>query len=230
MKISVLTSTADDNVLSSEEIEDNNYRKKQLERLRNEVVDLEEMSEGISIMDLGLEDYRIVLLKYLENHPELEKVPKGLQAILSVENKEAEGAIFVLKNKDELRGKNQKNQLHPYYILYVNSAGDLVVSPEESKKILDLLGSLCRGKNQPLQSLVNQYNHQTKDGKEMSGYSKLLQQAIEQLMEQDHLSTMDALFNFGTVNLMNTGIEGMDDFELICFFALLKGESYDTVS
>ena len=90
MKISVLTSTADDNVLSSEEIEDNNYRKKQLERLRNEVVDLEEMSEGISIMDLGLEDYRMDLLKYLDSHPELEKVPKGLQAILSVENKEAE--------------------------------------------------------------------------------------------------------------------------------------------
>ena len=89
MKISVLTSTADDNVLSSEEIEDNNYRKKQLERLRNEVVDLEEMSEGISIMDLGLEDYRMDFLKYLESHPELEKVPKGLQAILSVENKEA---------------------------------------------------------------------------------------------------------------------------------------------
>lgn len=230
MKISVLTSTADDNVLSSEEVEDNNYRKKQLERLRNEVVDLEEMSEGISIMDLGLEDYRMDLLKYLDSHPELEKVPKGLQAILSVENKEAEGAIFVLKNKDELRGKNQKNQLHPYYILYVNSVGELVVSPEESKKILDLLGSLCRGKTQPLQSLVNQYNRQTKDGKEMSGYSKLLQQAIEQLMEQDQLSTMDALFNFGSVNLMNTSIEGMDDFELICFFALLKGESYDTVS
>lgn len=69
MKISVLTSTADDNVLSSEEIEDNNYRKKQLERLRNEVVDLEEMSEGISIMDLGLEDYRMDFLKYLESHP-----------------------------------------------------------------------------------------------------------------------------------------------------------------
>ena len=230
MKISVLTSTADDNVLSSEEIEDNNYRKKQLERLRNEVVDLEEMSEGISIMDLGLEDYRMDLLKYLESHPELEKVPKGLQAILSVDKEEAEGAIFVLKNKDELRGRNQKNQLYPYYILYVNSEGDLVVSPEESKKILDLLGSLCRGKTQPLQALVNQYNRKTKDGKEMSGYSKLLQQAIEQLMEQDQLSTMDALFNFGTVNLMNTSIEGMDDFELICFFALLKGESYDTVS
>ena len=230
MKISVLTSTADDNVLSSEEIEDNNYRKKQLERLRNEVVDLEEMSEGISIMDLGLEDYRMDLLKYLESHPELEKVPKGLQAILSVDKEEAEGAIFVLKNKDELRGRNQKNQLYPYYILYVNSEGDLVVSPEESKKILDLLGSLCRGKTQPLQALVNHYNRKTKDGKEMSGYSKLLQQAIEQLMEQDQLSTMDALFNFGSVNLMNTRIEGMDDFELICFFALLKGESYDTVS
>ena len=95
---------------------------------------------------------------------------------------------------------------------------------------MDLLGSLCRGKTQPFQALVNQYNRKTKDGKEMSGYSKLLQQAIEQLMEQDQLSTMDALFNFETVNLMNTSIEGMDDFELICFFALLQGGSYDTVS
>ena len=145
MKISVLTSTSDDNVLSSEEVEDNNYRKKQLERLRNEVVDLEEMSEGISIMDLGLEDYRMDFLKYLESHPELEKVPKGLQAILSVENKEAEGAIFVLKNKDELRGKNQKNQLHPYYILYINRNGELLLSPSESKKILEYLSSICRG-------------------------------------------------------------------------------------
>ena len=93
MKISVLTSTADDNVLSSEEIEDNNYRRKQLERLRDEVVDLEEMNDGISIMDLGLEDYRIDLLKYLEEHPELEKVPRGLQAILPASNKESEGVI-----------------------------------------------------------------------------------------------------------------------------------------
>ena len=227
MKISVLTSTADDNVLSSEEIEDNNYRRKQLERLRDEVVDLEEMNDGISIMDLGLEDYRIDLLKYLEEHPELEKVPRGLQAILSASNKESEGVIFVLKNKDQIKGKNNQNQLHPYYILYINRNGELLLSPSESKKILEHLSSICRGQSKPLSQVVDKFNRQTKDGKEMVVYSELLQEAINQLMEHDQISTMDALFNFGSVDLMNTSIEGMDDFELICFFILMKGDSDD---
>ena len=227
MKISVLTSTADDNVLSSEEIEDNNYRRKQLERLRDEVVDLEEMNDGISIMDLGLEDYRIDLLKYLEEHPELEKVPKGLQAILPASNKESEGVIFVLKNKDQVKGKNNQNQLHPYYILYINRNGELLLSPSESKKILEHLSSICRGQSKPLNHVVDKFNRQTKDGKEMVVYSELLQEAIDQLMEHDQISTMDALFNFGSVDLMNTSIEGMDDFELICFFILMKGDSDD---
>ena len=227
MKISVLTSTADDNVLSSEEIEDNNYRRKQLERLRDEVVDLEEMNDGISIMDLGLEDYRIDLLKYLEEHPELERVPKGLQTILPASNKESEGVIFVLKNKDQIKGKNNQNQLHPYYILYINRNGELLLSPSESKKILEHLSSICRGQSKPLNHVVDKFNRQTKDGKEMVVYSELLQEAIDQLMEHDQISTMDALFNFGSVDLMNTSIEGMDDFELICFFILMKGDSDD---
>lgn len=88
-----------------------------------------------------------------------------------------------IDNRNVRLGDELKSQLHPYYILYVNSEGDLVVSPEDSKKILDLMGSLCRGKTQPIQALMNQYNRQTKDGKEMSGYSKLLQQTIEQVME-----------------------------------------------
>lgn len=227
MKISVLTSTADDNVLSSEEIEDNNYRRKQLERLRDEVVDLEEMNDGISIMDLGLEDYRMDLLKYLEEHPELERVPKGLQAILPASNKESEGVIFVLKNKEQLKGKNNQNQLHPYYILYINRNGELLLSPSESKKILEHLSSICRGQSKPLSQVVDKFNRQTKDGKEMVVYSELLQESIDQLMEHDQISMMDALFNFGSVDLMNTSIEGMDDFELICFFILMKGDSDD---
>lgn len=227
MKISVLTSTADDNVLSSEEIEDNNYRRKQLERLRDKVIDLEEMNDGISIMDLGLEDYRIDLLKYLEEHPELEKVPRGLQAILHTSNKESEGVIFVLKNKDQIKGKNNQNQLHPYYILYINRNGELLLSPSESKKILEHLSSICRGQSKPLSHVIDKFNRQTKDGKEMVVYSELLQEAINQLMEHDQISTMDALFNFGSVDLMNTSIEGMDDFELICFFILMKGDSDD---
>jgi helicase len=78
-----------------------------------------------------------------------------------------------------------------------------------------------------LSQIVDKFNHQTKDGKEMVVYSELLQEAIDQLMEHDQISTMDALFNFGSVDLMNTSIEGMDDFELICFFILMKGDSDD---
>lgn len=223
MKISVLTSTADDNILSNEELEENNYRKKQLQRLQREVVDLEEMNEGISIMDLGLEDYRMDLLKYLEKHPDLEKVPKGLQTVVAVPDDQPEGAIFVLKNTSHTQASSQKNHLYPYYILYVNENGEMVISPSESKKLLELLGRLCRGEHQPIQHLVDYYNEQTKDGKEMTYYSELLQSAIEHVLDHEELSTMDALFSLGAVDLMNAGVEGADDFELICFFALLRG-------
>lgn len=225
MKISVLTATADDNVLSPDEVEDNNYRQKQLERLKNEVVDLEEMNQGVSIMDLGLEDYRMDLLRYLETHPELESVPPGLQAVIQVEETSQAGVVFVLKNvKGELAVATQ-NRLHPHYLVYMNQSGQMVYPIADAKELLEHLRKITRGQSQPNQSIVQQFNKETKDGSQMDVYSDLLHQAIEELVEQDQISQLDALFTQESFDFMETSVvEGLDDFELICFFVLLKSE------
>lgn len=223
MKISVLTSTADDNVLTEEEVDENNYRKKQLEKLKNEVVDLEEMSEGISIMDLGLEDYRLDLLKYIDNHPDITKVPRGLQAVVPVKSWAEEGVIFVLKSKDDYKGLSKKERLYPYALVYINQAGETILPAADGKQVLEKLRSLTKGKSQPDERLVRRFNQETADGYDMAAYSKLLHQAIEQLVEADRQSTMASLFSVGGLDLFGQEVEGLDDFELICFFVLMTG-------
>jgi hypothetical protein len=224
MKISVLTSTADDNVLSNEEIEENNYRKKQLERLQSEVVDLEEMNEGISIMDLGLEDFRMDLLAYLEQHPKLADMPQGLQAVVEAGDEEPAGAIFLLKNIANKTNLSKKNRLHPYYLVYVDSQGETVYSVADTKALLEHIRYITKGKNRPETELVDQYNQATNDGVNMAHYSSLLQSSLDSLVESDETSFIDSLFATGVTDFLNTGLEGSDDFELLAFFTVLKKE------
>lgn len=224
MKISVLTSTADDNVLSNEEIEENNYRRKQLERLQSEVVDLEEMNEGISIMDLGLEDFRMDLLAYLEQHPKLADMPQGLQAVVEAGEEEPAGAIFLLKNIANKTNLSKKNRLHPYYLVYVDSQGKTVYSVADTKALLEHIRYITKGKNRPETELVDQYNQVTNDGVNMAHYSSLLQSSLDSLVESDETSFIASLFATGVTDFLNTGLEGSDDFELLAFFTVLKKE------
>ena len=224
MKISVLTSTADDNVLTNEEIEENNYRKKQLERLQSEVVDLEEMNEGISIMDLGLEDFRMDLLAYLEQHPKLADMPQGLQAVVEAGEEEPAGAIFLLKNIANKTNLSKKNRLHPYYLVYVDSQGKTVYSVADTKALLEHIRYITKGKDRPDTDLVTQYNQATNDGVNMAHYSSLLQSSLDSLVESDETSFIDSLFATGVTDFLNTGLEGSDDFELLAFFTVLKKE------
>ena len=224
MKISVLTSTADDNVLTNEEIEENNYRKKQLERLQSEVVDLEEMNEGISIMDLGLEDFRMDLIAYLEQHPKLADMPQGLQAVVEAGEEGPTGAIFLLKNIANKTNLSKKNRLHPYYLVYVDSQGKTVYSVADTKALLEHIRYITKGKDRPDTDLVTQYNQATNDGVNMAHYSSLLQSSLDSLVESDETSFIDSLFATGVTDFLNTGLEGSDDFELLAFFTVLKKE------
>ena len=225
MKITNLTSTADDNLLSDEEIAENNYRKKQLERLQEESVDLEDMSEGISIMDLGLEDYRMDLLSYLAQHPELATMPKGLQAVVGSADEHPRGAIFLLKNTADNTNLYQKNRLHPYYLVYMDDQGRSVYPVSETKQLLEHLRLLTKGKNQPDPELVAQYQRATHDGVQMSHYSQLLQASLESLVTSEEESFVESLFSSSGVDFMDRGIEGQDDFELVAFFTVLGGQA-----
>jgi len=150
MKIVDMTATGDDNILSNEEKNDLEYRKAQLQRLQEEVVDIEEMSTGISIMDLGLNEFRLDLLDYVKRHPELERTPMGLHAVAPASADCPPGVIYVLKNRAQSINIDNKNRLHPFYMAYVSNEGEVVCDYLQPKKMLDIMRFVCRGQDKPI--------------------------------------------------------------------------------
>lgn len=215
MKISVMTSTGDDDLINAEEKGDLEYRREQLKRLQDEVVDIEEMSSGISIMDLGLNEFRLDLLEHLKKHPETERAPHGMEAVVSAAESAPPGVVFVLRNIE--RGLSAGNPLHPFYMVYVADSGEVVVNHLSPKALLEKMRLLCRGKSSPDLVLCEQLSRETDDGRDMRKYSKLLGDAISSIIAVNEQSEIDSLFRPGGTCALNTKIKGLDDFELICF-------------
>ncbi|MDU1879266.1 MAG: helicase-related protein, partial [Finegoldia magna] len=182
MKIVDMTATGDDNVLSNEQKLDLEYRKKQLKKLQEEVVDIEEMDTGISIMDLGLNEYKYDLIDYIKNNPEIKHAPLGMNTIVKSQQDCPKGVIFVLKNLKGSINIDQKNRLHPFYLVYISQDGNIVIDHLQPKKMLDTLRLLCKGKTDTYQELIKKFNDETNDSKNMQEYSKLLEQAIKSII------------------------------------------------
>ena len=134
MKIVDMTATGDDNILTPEEINDLAYRKEQLKRMQEEVVDLEEMSSSINITDLNLDTFRADIMEYIKLHPEIENAPRGMNAVVKSTEREPAGVIFVLKNLRNEININSKNRLHPFYMVYVDETGSTVIGHLSPKK------------------------------------------------------------------------------------------------
>lgn len=126
MKIVDMTATGDDNLLSDEEKTDLEYRKAQLRRLQDEVVDIEDMTTGISIMDLGLNEFRLDLLDYIKHHPDIDKSPFGLHAVARSTDDTPAGVIYVLKNRSNSVNIDNQNRLHPFYMVYISNDGEVI--------------------------------------------------------------------------------------------------------
>lgn len=220
MKISIMTSTGDDDLINPEEKGDLEYRKQQLQRLQNEVVDIEDMSTGISIMDLGLNEFRLDLLEYIKNHGDLAKKPKGLHAVVPATSENPEGVIFVLRNINNSVNIDNQNRIHPFYMVYISVHNDIICDYLNPKKLLDTIRLLCRGKSEPFLPLCMKFNEETNDGKNMKEISQLLSEAINSIIDVKEESDIDSLFSAGgTSALMNT-VSGLNDFELICFLVV----------
>ena len=220
MKIVNMTATGDDNILSNEEKTDLEYRKQQLQRLRDEVVDIEEMSSGISIMDLGLNEFRLDLLEYVKQHPDIDKTPFGLHAVTAASEDTPPGVIFVLKNRTNSVNINNQNRLHPFYMVYIGDDGEVVCDHLSPKEMLDKMRYLCKGKNQPIPALYRAFNKETRDGKDMREISDLLGQSIASIIEVKEESDIDSFLSGGQISFLTDTIKGLDDFELICFLVI----------
>ena len=217
MKASVMTSTGDDNPIDPEEQGDLEYRKAQLERLQNEVVDIEDMQSGVSIMDLGLNEFRLDLLDYVKKHDNLEKVPFGLHAVVKGNEDSPKGTIFILKNVNTNINYHNKNQLHPFYMVYVHDDSLTHIDHLQPKKLLDVFRQLCKGKSEPLLDLCKQFNHETKEGRNMRHYSDLLYFAVKSIVDLNEDDSIDSFLSGKQISLAENTIDGLDDFELVCF-------------
>ena len=220
MKISVMTSTGDDDLINSEEKGDLEYRKQQLKRLQEEVVDIEDMSNGISIMDLGLNEFRLDLLEYVKNHGDLDNKPKGMHAVVPTTDELYEGVIFILKNVNNKVNIDNQNRIHPFYMVYIGIDGNVICDYLNPKKILDDIRLLCRGKKEPIKELCQRFNEETDDGRDMSDMSELLSEAINSIIDCKEESDIDSLFSAGGTSALMSTVSGLDDFELICFLVV----------
>ena len=220
MKISVMTSTGDDDLINPEEKGDLEYRKQQLKRLQDEVVDIEDMSTGISIMDLGLNEFRLDLLEYIKTHEDLAKKPKGLHAVVPATEENPEGVIFVLRNINNNINIDNQNRIHPFYMVYIGIDGEVVCDYLNPKKLLDTVRLLCRGKSEPVLELCEKFNKETDDGRDMEEVSQLLSDAINSIIDVKEESDIDSLFSAGGTSALMSEINGLDDFKLICFLVV----------
>lgn len=217
MKIVNMTATGDDNILNDDEKTDLEYRKAQLKRLQEEVVDIEDMTTGISIMDLGLNEFRLDLLEYIKNHPDIEKAPFGLDAVVPANEDAPAGVIFVLKNLSDSVNIDKQNRLHPFYMVYIADDGQIVCDHLSPKSMLDKMRLLCKGKSEPIPEVYKQFNRETRDGKDMSQVSELLSEAIVSIIEVKEESDIDSLFRPGGTSLLSNNFKSLNDFELVAF-------------
>ena len=220
MKIINMTATGDDNILSEEEKTDLEYRKTQLMRLKNEVVDMEDMTTGISIVDLGLNEFRMDLLEYIKTHPDIDNSPFGLHAVVSANENAQPGVIYVLKNRSDSVNIDNRNRLHPFYMVYIGDDGNVICDHLSPKQMLDIMRHICKGRTEPIPEAYRPFNKETRDGRNMKKYSELLGDAISSIIEVKEESDIDSFLGGEQVSFLSNEIKGLDDFELICFLVI----------
>lgn len=221
MTIVDVTATGDDNVLSAK-ANDVSYRKDQLMRLQEEVIELEDVKTGISITDLGLNEFRMDLINFVKEQGEPRGIPNGMHAVVPADPERGlvPGVIFTLRNINESVNIDQKNRLHPYYLVYISEQGEVIANHSEVKRLLDLTRTSCKGVIEPVSSVCKLFNEHTNDGKEMDMYSNLLSQAIHSMIAVKEEQDIDSLFSGGETSALINNIQGLEDFELINFLVV----------
>lgn len=222
MMIADVTATGDDNVLNAK-ANDVSYRREQLRKLQEEVIELEDVKAGVSITDLGLNDFRMDLLNYIKDNGDLEHLPAGMHAVVPADEPIGlkPGIIFTLRNINSEININQQNRLHPFYLIYIANDGEVIHNHIEVKRLLDLARTACKGESKPIVDVCKLFNKQTHDGKEMGHASGLLDQAIKSMIEVKEDKDLDSLFSLGKTTALSNTIQGLDDFELISFIVIL---------
>lgn len=217
-----ISATGEENVIEYDEkkqMNDLEYRRKQLMQLQETVVDLEDMSGGVSITDMTLNDFRMDLSSYMKDHLDtLENSPTGFYAVSSREGSEAvPGVIFCLRDVHNKIDTNDSYALAPHYLVYVAEDGEIVLNHYQAKKSLDILKKLYSGKADLDQSAIDAFNRKTKKGKDMSTYQFMLERAINSIVGKTEEKGVESLFERGGTALTQDHFRGIEDFEVVSY-------------
>lgn len=220
------SATGEENVFESKaagEMNDLKYRRQQLQQLREDGLDLEDISGGISITDLAFDDFRVELKRYAEGHPgRLEKSPCGLHAVARIPDELREtvvpGAIFCLRQSDEGADPKDTNPTFPYYVVYVSQDGDVMTKHTQPKQALDIMRAACAGEAEPIAELCRAFNRETRDGERMDAYTELLDKVVAAINGVSQEKGIESLFSLGEVG-SGTSL-GFDDYSLVSLVVL----------
>lgn len=217
-----VSATGEENIIVNNDkvMNDLEYRKNQLEKLKDQVIDLEDVSDAISITDLTFNDFKIELMEYMKEHrKELDNAPFGIYSIVPAEEFEP-GVIFLLRQVKGVKESKDKNALTPYYLVYINENEEVKLNYIQSKKILDYYQKLCSGKKEVFRNLVESFDRETDNGRQMDKYSQLLKESIENIIGKKQETGVRSLFTKGGTSPVKNNIEGLEEFELISFLIL----------
>ncbi|MBL4746674.1 MAG: DEAD/DEAH box helicase family protein [Flavobacteriaceae bacterium] len=222
-----VSATGEENIIEYKpEMNDLDYRKKQLEQMQDEVVDLEDIKGGLSITDFTYNDFRMDLMGFLKTNKELlNDTPRGIHAIAGVDKSEDEGVIFCLKQrKFTNKHENLNNALSPYFTAFIAKNGAVKLGYSKNKQVLDEFQRFCSGNTVPNLDLIVQFNTETNQNQQMDSYTLLLEKMIENIVGKEEETGMSSLFSTGKLNLLSDQLHGLNDFELVSFL-ILKQQS-----
>lgn len=210
-----LVSTGDEDVLTPE-MNDFNFRKRQLERLKDEVIDIEDANDNISLTDLNMNEYLNELSEYIQNVPEIKKVPKGVYSVTDGDNV---GVLFCFKHRNDANKPKSDSSLYPYYLIYMRNNGEVFYGNGQAREVVKQFRKLCYKKKQPIMELFQQFFVRTNNAKDMQFYSDLLNKAIKSIKGEEESKATQLMFDFGGFNNAFAE-ETADDFELISFLVV----------
>ena len=236
MMLSDISATNADNILRPDEVtdilkQDLKYRENQLKRMKEEILDLEDFDENVSLTDFSFEDFRVELLHYIQKNKEkLKNLPIGINAVTSREVKVGdkitnfdEGVIFCLKQKNSSELSNKINPLQPYFLVYITFNNEIKYTFVNSKKILEIYRFLCLDKEKADSYLYELFDQQTDYGNHLEQFDDLLYSAIAKIKERFETKAFSGLFSSKTFVMPNkeNQINSIEDFELITWLVII---------
>ena len=223
-----ISATGEENLIeqqSGNQMNDLEYRRKQLLKLQDAVIDLEDLSSGVSIADLTLTDFRIDLAQYLKAHPGvLENLPLGACAVTTTTEAEIRpGIIFCLRAEGDAAKRRVEDgyPLAPHYLVHVGDDGVVVLPYTQAKQIFDRLKRLCLGRDLPDAGACARFDETTKQGEDMRSAQKLLATAVASVVGKSEERAVASLFSPGGTHALKGEFAGINDFEVIAWLAIL---------